>query len=378
MTSRQALTDSVSVLAEHFIAFTRDHGTEPLYARMSMLVAERPPILQLLLAAPATQRVPTLLFAALQDRLLALAESGTPLPALAAYYPSLGGTRAPDDALPAALEHFVDAEAAALQETIGARTTQTNEVGRSVVLWPALADIARRHGGAPLALLDFGCSAGLNLSVDSFRICYRDAAGAAQAVVGPDDAEAPALDCRLFGGVPPLSPWRLAARLGVDRAPISLDDTRALRWLRACLWPSERARAARFEQALRQARKVRHPVQAADDGLSVLSAWLRGLPAGVTPVLFNSWVLAYFSPEELATHTERMHELIRDQGLVWLSAEDDKRLRAATGLQAPEPPAGSRGTPTWWSVSERVDTGTVGHRLLACSHPHGEWLAWQA
>jgi len=370
--------DLLAPLAEHLAAFGRDHTSDPLYARLATLIAERPAVLALLLAAPPAQRRSTLLLAAMHDRLLALQEAGAPPPVLAAYYPSLGGSRAPDGGLAAALETFVEREAAMLRETIAHRTTQTNEVGRSAVLWPALAEIARAHGGRPLALFDFGCSAGLNLSVDAFRIAYSDAAGAALFSVGPDDATAAALACRLLRGQPPRDAWRLAARLGVDRHPVSPGDARALRWLRACLWPSERTRATRFEQATRQARAARHPVRASDDGLAVLAGWLRELPPGVTPVLFNSWVLAYFTPAELAAHTERVHALIRAHGLVWLSAEDGSCLRATTGLNPPTPPAGAQGTPTWWSLSHCDAAGQVQHRLLACSHPHGEWLDWRA
>jgi hypothetical protein len=368
--------DALHPLADELSAFARDHATDPLYAHLAAVAAQRPAVLALLLAAPPTQRRATLLLAAIQDRLLALREADVPMPALAGYYPSLGGTRAADEALAPALEDFVAAEADTLRATIARHTTQTNEVGRCAVLWPALSAIARAPHGRPLALFDFGCSAGLNLSVDDLHIRYRHRAGHLLSTVGAVDADAPRIDCRVLGPVPPLHAWTLAARLGVDRQPVSLDDAGAVRWLRACLWPSERERASRFEQALHRARVRRHPVQASDDGVAVLSDWLKTLPAGVTPVLFNSWVLAYFSPAELAAHTERVTGLIREHGLVWLSAEDGPRLRATTGLVPPAAPIGAAGTPTWWSLSQRSATGAVQHRLLACSHPHGDWLAW--
>ncbi|MFO1339002.1 MAG: DUF2332 domain-containing protein [Burkholderiaceae bacterium] len=369
--------DDPAALARLFAVFARDHRGDPLYARLATLFAEHPPRFAPLAAAAPVQRKPVLLFAAIHDRLLALREAGQALPALAAYYPSLGGRRAPDEALAPALDAFLADEDGLLRQTVAQQATQTNEVGRSAVLWPALAEIAQRHGGRPLALFDFGCSAGLNLSVDAFRVQYRDADGRdAFAVGATTDPAATALACRLLGAAPPTTAWRLTHRLGADLAPVSLDDPRAVRWLRACLWPSETERAARFEQALRQARAARHPVRAAGDGLALLADWLRGLPAGTTPVLFNSWVLFYFSPADLAAHTARVHALVREHGLVWLSAEDRSSLHATTGLVAPAAPAGADGTPTWWSLSARGPDGGVQHRLLACSHPHGEWLDW--
>lgn len=372
-------TTACETLAAHLRAFAREHRPEALYAHLALLMAERPPALALLQAAPPTQRRSTLLFAAVHDRLLALHASRAPRPALAAYYASLGGTRAPDAGLGAALDAFVEAEAAPLRDTIAQRTTQTNEVGRCAVLWPALAEIARQNGGRPLALFDFGCSAGLNLSVDAVHITYQHADGAPGFEAGSADEQAPRLQCRLLGLAPPVTPWHIGHRLGVDRAPVALDDERALRWLRACLWPGETARAERFERALALARAARHQVRATTDGVDALATWLHALPAGVTPVLFNSWVLAYFSPAELADHTARVLALVRDHGLAWLSAEDDERLAATTGLPAePTRHAGATGTPTHWSLTTRDARGGVAGRLLARSHPHGEWLEWLA
>jgi hypothetical protein len=363
-------------LAAHLRAFAGEHPSASLYARLALLIAERPAAVELLRAAPPPQQKSTLLFAALHDRLLALHEGQAASPALAAYYPSVGGTRPPDEALGGALDAFIEAEAVPLRETIASRTTQTNEVGRSAVLWPALAEIARTHAGRPLALFDFGCSAGLNLSVDAFRLDYRHADGQPWFEAGTPANGAPALTCRLLSQRPPTGPWRIAERLGVDRAPVALDDTRAVRWLRACLWPGETARAERFDQAVAVARAARHTVRASEDGLGVLAEWLRSLPAGLTPVVFNSWVLFYFAPAELAAHTARVQALVREHGLVWLSAEDDASLHATTGLVAPPVERPEPGSPTWWSLSERDARGGVASRLIARSHPHGAWLDW--
>lgn len=365
--------------ATHFIAFARDHAYESLYARLAALIIQRPGVLELLDAAPPTQRRSVLLFAAIQDQLLALRDTPE-RPELAAFFPSLGAARSPDDPqLAAALDSFVTAHGPALRSTIATQTTQTNEVGRSAVLWPALSEIARRHGNRPLALFDFGCSAGLNLSVDRFHIDYHRRDGMQGCTIESADPQAASLRCLLLGKTPSMQPWRIASRMGVDPAPVDLDDERGLRWLRACLWPGERERAVRFDRAVQQARLARHPVRWSEDGLAVLSTWLRELPSGVTPVLFNSWVLCYFSAGDLAHHTERVHDLIRDHGLVWLSAEDNERLLATTGL--PPPPVTGPvepGTPTWWSLTGRGAGGEPESRLLARSHPHGTWLDWLA
>ena len=52
------------------------------------------------------------------------------------------------------------------------RQTRTNETGRCAVLYPAIAEAARRVGANAVGLIDVGCSAGLNLNVDRVGITY--------------------------------------------------------------------------------------------------------------------------------------------------------------------------------------------------------------
>ena len=62
------------------------------------------------------------------------------------------------------------AEVLELMET---RRTQTNECGRCALIGPALTWAAQQFGG-PLALLDVGASAGLNLGCDRYFLDYGD------------------------------------------------------------------------------------------------------------------------------------------------------------------------------------------------------------
>ena len=82
-------------------------------------------------------------------------------PELALHYPSVGGTAPVEEVWPAARarrrEHLE-----ALRALL-ARPVQTNEVGRSAVLYGALVLL-----GGPVRLLEVGASAGLNLRCDRF------------------------------------------------------------------------------------------------------------------------------------------------------------------------------------------------------------------
>ena len=337
---------------------------DPLYAAICRAVADAPALLALMDHVPPTQAKPNLLLAALHERILVGVEHP-----LSAYYPSVGGRWMPDATLPALLLDFVQREQLVLVAHLRHRGTQTNEIGRCAVLWPALQQIANLTGRQDLALLDFGSSAGLNLGVDGYHYDYgRFSLGAAAA---PDR---PSVGCEWRGRpVPPSTvPWCLVSRSGLDLAPIDVHDEAATRWLRACLWPHDRERARRLDLALACARAANWPVLQADNGLAAVARWLDSVPAGAQPVLFNSWVLAYFDPAALADFQVRMADWALKRGLVWLSAEAPA-LRPP-GLALP-PPDGSGESATLWTV-QWADDGLLQQSALAWSHPHGRWLHW--
>ena len=348
-----------------------DCPEEPLYQALCRHLAGSPAGLSLLQAAPLTQQRPNLLLAAVHH--LLLAEAGDPpTDPLAHYYPSVGGRRPPDGGLGAALETFMARHRASLLRLMQERRTQTNEVGRCAVLAPALAEIAREHGPA-LALFDFGCSAGLNLAVDRYRLRYHGPAG--DWALGPEDGR-PVIDCEWQGPRPgPAPAWQLVRRAGMDQAPVDVADPEALRWLQACLWPSDQVRHDRLQQAAATLRQGGWPVERAEDGLSWLAARLEDLPADVVPVLFNSWVLYYFDEPALSRHIERVHGLLRRRRLVWLNAEGPALGARLLGEAVPPHAAASD---TWVVATHALPDGALCARLLARSHPHGRWLAWGA
>jgi len=324
-----------------------------------LAVADAPELLALMDEAPAGQAKPNLLLAALHERVLA----GVDHP-LRGYYPSVGGGRLPDVQLPATLLDFARQEWAGLVGHLRQRSTQTNEIGRCAVLWPALQHIAALTGRQDLALLDYGSSAGLNLGVDDYHYDY-----GAFSLGAPAAPQRPTIRCTWLGEVaPPTGAWRLPIRLGLDPAAINVQDEAAVNWLHACLWPHDRERALRLEQAVALARQAGHRVQQAEDCLAQVEPWLDSLPAGVQPVLFNSWVLHYIEPAALARLREQLNRLVRRRGLAWLSAEAPG-LRPA-GLPLPPLAEGAEPSTLWtlqWADRQQA---------LAWSHPHGRWLQW--
>jgi len=369
----------VSALQAKFAWFaTNALQDDPLYRALAEAAAHHPDWAALLAAAPVPQRVPLLWLAALQDRVLALVEAGE-RPALADYYASAGGERAPDAALESHLGEFIARHRAMLAHAIATRTTQTNEIGRCAVLWPVLQQLLDAADRRRIALLDVGCSAGLNLGVDLWRYRYvDDVSGATLATTPPDrDPRAPEIACRVLAGARPSATVlpEIVSRQGIDLSPIAVDDPAEVRWLRACLWPHAAERRQRFDAAVAIARTQHWTLATTTDAAASMALWVEGVPADTMPVVFNSWVLRYFDADLLGGHVASMLAQVAGRGVAWISAEDPAQSRTWwPGM--PEGEAAGRSNATSWTVARPDGRGGVAWQLAATSHAHGHWMQW--
>ena len=166
-----------------------------------------------------------MILAALHD--LALAGRA---PALAAAYAAADG----DAAASAAVDTLVGMTDPVLAIAVR-RKPRTNETGHHAVLYPAIAEAARRVGADAVGLIDVGCSAGLNLNVDRVGITYSN-----RQQLG--DLSSPVqLSGSIVGDrpIPTRAIPQVVARVGVDLDPVDVTDADDARWLRACLWPDQ-------------------------------------------------------------------------------------------------------------------------------------------
>ena len=369
----------VAALQQKFAWFAANaFEDEPLYRALSAAAARRADWAALLAAAPPTQRLPLLWLAALQDRVLARVDAGE-RPPLADYFASAGPARAPDAALESCLGEFIERHRDALVHAIATRSTQTNEIGRCAVLWPVLRQLVETTGRRRIALLDVGCSAGLNLGVDRWRYRYVDDASGATLATTPDDRDprAPEIACRVLAGARPTASAvpEIASRHGIDLQPIAVDDPVEVRWLRACLWPHDAERRERFDAAVAIARTQCWPLSATTDAAASIADWLGGVPADTLPVIFNSWVLRYFDDGLLRRHVDSLLVQVAGRGAAWISAEDPTLSRTWwPGM--PDVEAAAAGNATSWTVARPDGRGGVAWRLAATSHAHGRWMQW--
>src|SRR3954453_14901025 len=115
-----------------------------------------------------------------------------------------------------------------IRATIMARSTQTNEVGRLATLLPAFA---RAVPAGPVALIEAGASAGLNLFPDRWGYAWRTPEGLVEL------GRPPYLACDVTGPAPlPAALPEIAWRGGIDLNPLSVTDDDAMAWLATLVW----------------------------------------------------------------------------------------------------------------------------------------------
>jgi hypothetical protein len=222
--------------------------------------------------------VPSLRFAGALHRLVL--EGRAQL--LSTYYPSVGGSAPGEEVWPAARETVREN----LEELrlLVRRSVQTNEVGRSAVLFGVLQLV-----GGPVRLLELGSSAGLNLRCD--RFAYE---------VGDEVLGDPTSPVRLVqpweGAHPPYHGAELVERRGCDPNPVDPTTEDGRLTLMSYVWGDQLARLERLRAALDVAAHV--PLQVERAGaLEFLHRELVPDP-GVTTVVWHSVVWQYVDPSE--------------------------------------------------------------------------------
>jgi hypothetical protein len=309
-----AALDEIQARLRRFSAAAAE--TSPLYSNLAGEAASDDDVARLLTVA--TDPRPELFFAAVQRVLQA-----EPFHELTNYYPALGGTYGPDSALWPLFRAFVTERADRIRTLVAMRVVRTNEVGRAALFYPAVALAGRAAGGGPVGLLEVGACAGLLLGIDTYSYRYQSeqagqvAAGPGRAVLG--------LHCALRlepGQKGPTIPKRLlvSARIGLDPAPVDLDDEDEYAWLEACIWPDQPDRLRQFGAAA-TARKKKPPVLVTGDPVEDLAAAAGRIPAELPVIVLTSDALRMFSAERIEAFRAALAALADSRTTVWVSLE---------------------------------------------------------
>lgn len=315
--------DGAESTGENYLRFARLEaaGRSATYEALAVAVAHDRDMLGFLNRLPIGKRQPNLLFAAARH--------------LGGEIPDIGALRA-----------LATSRADELAAVMLERRTQTNEPGRCATLLPAMALFS-----GPLAIVEVGASAGLCLNVAQYSYDY-----GIQRLSGADP-QAPTLRCAVLGGAPRLAMPDVTWAAGIDLNPLDPANPADRSWLECLVWPDQPDRAARLSAALDTALRCPVPVYSGDL-IEQLPRVLEQTPAGTTPIVFHSAVLAYVDDARRA----QFADLLRALDVIWLANE-------APGVVVNAAP------PTYDTAPFVL---TVNGDRVAYTHPHGDWIDWTA
>lgn len=258
-----------------------------LYSWLALQVAEDREILRLVLHANTKVQRPHMLFAAVQYLLFSGIQDE-----LTAFYPNLTVQPRPCQEAYPFFRAFCLQHAGEIRRLVTTYGVQNNEVGRCADLLLAFAIVAQRGKGKPLAMLELGPSAGLNMLWDRYGYDY-----GAWGYVG-DRTSPVQLQCELRGDVFPVLPQAIPVvdwRMGIDLNPLNVHDPAAVRWLQALIWPEHRDRAQRISHALTMAQQQPLTI-IAGDAVDRLPEVLAQVPTETTLCIYHSYALNQTPP----------------------------------------------------------------------------------
>ncbi|MEV4350427.1 DUF2332 domain-containing protein [Actinoplanes sp. NPDC049596] len=299
-------------------------GVSLTYERLARSVARDDGLLALLDTVPQPKRQPNLLFGVVRR---------------------LGG---PVHS-PTAFAAFVRSHWPVVAHELLTRATQTNEVNRCALLLPVLAALPQ-----PLALLEVGCSAGLNLYPDRYSYEYSEYEYGEHRV----GSSGPLLTCTASGPPLPTSLPSVVWRAGIDLNPLDVRDPDDLAWLDALIWPEHDHRRARLREAAAIA-AADPPRLVRGDLVDDLPALAATAPKDATLVVFHTSVL-YQVPDE---RRRRFTTLAGSLPGHWIAVEDPEVL---VYPDLPPAPGGPR----------HKNVLALDGKPLAWTQGHGEGMSW--
>jgi hypothetical protein len=335
---------------EYWDFFSREAATlnATLYVRFAQGIKGDVELRALSALARPGQPHANMLFAAVHILLLRGAHH-----ALRAFYPNLSNSVPSGDPFPA-FRDFCRTHKSELAVILAARVTNTNEVSRSALLYPAFVALAKKTP-QPLHLIEIGPSAGLNLYWD--RYGYRYTKNGELVAAGAPGAKL-VIDTPLKGDhVPPLGPPpSVSKRIGLELHPVDLDNEDDRDWLKALVWPDHLERFQRLEQALAANASWPHDIRAGD-AVELLPDVLAEIPE-------KNGTLCVYHTMAIYQFTSAMKRAIEDM----LTIASVRRPLFRLSLEWTDG--------AYPLMLARYADGAVTSRVLAMGGAQGSWLEW--
>jgi hypothetical protein len=337
----------LDTLSQRFENFSKLEcsGSSELYEFLSFKIANDNDLLQLSTYAREGQPAPNLLFGAVHYLLL----TGTQHE-LKDFFPNLSEQPKKVADSYEAFKHFCLKHRDEIISLLQTKLVQTNEVRRCGYLYPCFSYLYVRTE-KPLALIEIGTSAGLQLFWDKYRYSYNTGK-----VYGNFDSNVLITSEYKGEQVPPISPGSppVSHRFGLDLNLNDVTDPEDKQWLEALIWPEHHERRELFNKAASCVNK-KDAVFIEGDGVSMLPDIIKQIPDSSMICVFHTHV-ANQIPVALKTH---LQETIRCIGKIRDIAHIYNNM---------------------WDRELHIDSylnGIEKTEIAAETDGHGRWFTWK-
>lgn len=227
---------------------------------------------------------------------------------------------------------------------------QTNEVRRCAYLFPTFNYIFQL-GKKPIALIEIGTSAGLQLLWDKYSFSY-----GTDEVYGDENSEV-RIKAEVKGENYPFLNGKIApvvSRIGIDLNTIDLTDEEDYLWLKALIWPNHMERRRLFEQAAKIVEKTTLML-IEGDGVELLPSISKEISQNYAICVFHTHVANQMPLE--------VREKLLDQ--IKLIGADREIFHVYNNIQDKE-------LHLDYYIDGKEFTNTVGE-----TDGHGRWFSWE-
>jgi hypothetical protein len=271
-----------NVLSDRFKVFANREckGSSKLYETLSLSIADDIELLLIAANSREGQPIPNLFLGSVHYLLLKGINHE-----LKEYYSSIvSNPREPRTAF-APFRDFCLLNKTAIIHLLKTKLVQTNEVRRCAYLYPSFCRIYNK-ADRPLALIEIGTSAGLQLLWDQYSYSYNstEVYGNTHSTLKIESEIQGEKSPFLLKNTPPVT-----SRIGIDLHINDLKHPESYLWLKALIWPEHKERIIHFEQAVECLKD--EPLELIEgDGVKLLPEIVSRIPLGAVVCIFHTHV----------------------------------------------------------------------------------------
>lgn len=229
---------------------------------------------------------------------------------------------------------------------------------------PIFSLISQENGGKPLALVEIGTSASLNLYFDAYQ--YEYLFQNSKKSFGPIDSKVKIQSKIRDDFFPNIGKMpTIEKRIGIDQNPLDLTQPENALWLKALIWPDQLERFKRLSAAIEVVQKKPKVELVQGSTIDEFDQAVKDVNKDLTLIIFHTQVLYQFSDKARQDFWNWLDKLGQERNFYCVGAEEFKTWKEQFNT-------------TELSIGNTTyKNGHKKSKLIAQSNGHAHWIKWE-